>query len=414
MIESFGAGNAPFAITAVGALPARQRVPGHGGALRVSPIPAREGGEPCPVRRRAGLHRSPPSPSEEPRHELVLDYMSQEASQHALRGGGRPPALTSALEQVAREEQVFPAVALRELAGAGGSFRVFLRDICEIRVVVAVNNGRRQTARTPADRSADGPGSSRGRLGVIPDSRGDPGARRWTQSPTTRPGDTQCHLWSTAPTSPPAWVAGAPATARRRSSAGSRSSSQPSPSAPRSARSSSTRTRSASASRSARRRSSRPARSPTAPTSRSSSRASRTRRATRLPGRARRRRSRRLARGRACRTSSRRSTPDGATLVSKDRHAALVQFEISDADEQATTLVEPVLEAVAARSGAAPGVPRRAVRRRERAEGARGDDRRGLHARRVHRAPDHSRASSSSSSARSSRPASRCSSGSPP
>jgi RND superfamily putative drug exporter len=37
----------------------------------------------------------------------------------------------------------------------------------------------------------------------------------------------------------------------------------------------------------------------------------------------------------------------GTTLVSKDRHAALVQFELSDADEQATTLVEPVLQAVA-------------------------------------------------------------------
>src|ERR687891_964982 len=37
----------------------------------------------------------------------------------------------------------------------------------------------------------------------------------------------------------------------------------------------------------------------------------------------------------------------GATLVSKDRHAALVQFELSDADEQASTLVEPVLDAVA-------------------------------------------------------------------
>jgi uncharacterized membrane protein YdfJ with MMPL/SSD domain len=35
---------------------------------------------------------------------------------------------------------------------------------------------------------------------------------------------------------------------------------------------------------------------------------------------------------------------DGGTLASKDGHAALVQFEISDVDEQATTLVEPVLE----------------------------------------------------------------------
>jgi uncharacterized membrane protein YdfJ with MMPL/SSD domain len=37
-----------------------------------------------------------------------------------------------------------------------------------------------------------------------------------------------------------------------------------------------------------------------------------------------------------------------APAVSKDRHAALVRFEVSDVDEQATTLVEPVLAAVAA------------------------------------------------------------------
>jgi RND superfamily putative drug exporter len=40
--------------------------------------------------------------------------------------------------------------------------------------------------------------------------------------------------------------------------------------------------------------------------------------------------------------------PSGATLVSKDGHAALVQLEISDAGEQAPTLVEPVLEALEA------------------------------------------------------------------
>jgi RND superfamily putative drug exporter len=39
--------------------------------------------------------------------------------------------------------------------------------------------------------------------------------------------------------------------------------------------------------------------------------------------------------------------PDGGTLVAKDGHAALVQFEISDSGEQATTLVEPVLEGLA-------------------------------------------------------------------
>jgi len=40
--------------------------------------------------------------------------------------------------------------------------------------------------------------------------------------------------------------------------------------------------------------------------------------------------------------------PDGGTLVSQDGHAALVQFEISDAGEGATRLVEPVLEGIAA------------------------------------------------------------------
>jgi uncharacterized membrane protein YdfJ with MMPL/SSD domain len=39
---------------------------------------------------------------------------------------------------------------------------------------------------------------------------------------------------------------------------------------------------------------------------------------------------------------------DGSTLVSADGHAALVQFEVADAEENATTLVGPVLDAVAA------------------------------------------------------------------
>ncbi len=47
-------------------------------------------------------------------------------------------------------------------------------------------------------------------------------------------------------------------------------------------------------------------------------------------------------------------TPDGATLVSKDGTAVLVQFEIDDVGQQSTTLVEPVLAAVAAVQGANP------------------------------------------------------------
>ena len=42
-------------------------------------------------------------------------------------------------------------------------------------------------------------------------------------------------------------------------------------------------------------------------------------------------------------------------LISEDRHAALVRFEVSDVDEQATTLVEPVLGAVAAVQQRHPG-----------------------------------------------------------
>jgi RND superfamily putative drug exporter len=44
----------------------------------------------------------------------------------------------------------------------------------------------------------------------------------------------------------------------------------------------------------------------------------------------------------------------GAGLVAKDGRAALVQFEISDVDEQSTELVEPVLESVAAVQEAHP------------------------------------------------------------
>jgi RND superfamily putative drug exporter len=47
-------------------------------------------------------------------------------------------------------------------------------------------------------------------------------------------------------------------------------------------------------------------------------------------------------------------TGAGAALVSADRHAALVQFEVSDVDEQATSHVGPVLEAVAAVQGRNP------------------------------------------------------------
>ena len=57
---------------------------------------------------------------------------------------------------------------------------------------------------------------------------------------------------------------------------------------------------------------------------------------------------------------------DGANLVSADGHAALIQFELADDAEQATETVKPVLGRRRGRPVGEPGVPRRAVRRRQR------------------------------------------------
>ena len=70
----------------------------------VSPIPAREGGEEPEVFVGVqGFMISSFSEQKDLATSFVLDFMSQESTQLALfEAGGRPPALTSAYEQVSR------------------------------------------------------------------------------------------------------------------------------------------------------------------------------------------------------------------------------------------------------------------------------------------------------------------------
>jgi maltose-binding protein MalE len=103
MIESFGTGKAPFTVTGPWAL-----TDPNGGfdttgvPYAISAIPAREGGpDPAVFVGVQGFMVSSFSEQKDLATSFVLDYMSQETSQLALfEAGGRPPALTSAYEQV--------------------------------------------------------------------------------------------------------------------------------------------------------------------------------------------------------------------------------------------------------------------------------------------------------------------------
>jgi maltose-binding protein MalE len=119
MIESFGSGNAPFAITGPWAISEADRgFDAMGVPYVVEPIPAREGGEPPAVFVGVqGFMISSFSEQTDLATSFVLDYMSQEASQVALfEAGGRPPALTSAFEAIADD----PVVAGFAASAANG------------------------------------------------------------------------------------------------------------------------------------------------------------------------------------------------------------------------------------------------------------------------------------------------------
>ena len=109
MIEAFGTGKAPFAITGPWALSQPDNgFQATGVPYAVSAIPAREGGEPPAVFVGVqGFMISSFSEQIDLATSFVLDYMSQESSQLALfEAGSRPPALTSAYEQVASDPDV--------------------------------------------------------------------------------------------------------------------------------------------------------------------------------------------------------------------------------------------------------------------------------------------------------------------
>jgi maltose-binding protein MalE len=109
MIESFGQGKAAFAITGPWAVNEDGRgFKAMGVPYEVTPIPAREGGEdPSVFVGVQGFMISSFSEQKDLATSFVLDFMSQESTQLALfETGGRPPALTSAFEQVSTDADV--------------------------------------------------------------------------------------------------------------------------------------------------------------------------------------------------------------------------------------------------------------------------------------------------------------------
>lgn len=118
MIESFGSGNAPFAITGPWAISqAETGFEAAGVNYVVEPIPPVEGGEPQPFVGVQGFMVSSFAPNKLLATTFVLDMMStQEAQFELYKAGGRAPALTAALEQASSD----PNIAGFGAAGANG------------------------------------------------------------------------------------------------------------------------------------------------------------------------------------------------------------------------------------------------------------------------------------------------------
>ncbi len=109
MIESFGSGKAPFAITGPWAISQDDNgFKATGVPYAVTPIPARADGEaPQVFVGVQGFMISSFSEQKDLAKSFVLDFMSQEPTQLALfEAGGRPPALTSAFDQVKSDPDV--------------------------------------------------------------------------------------------------------------------------------------------------------------------------------------------------------------------------------------------------------------------------------------------------------------------
>lgn len=109
MVSSFASGQAPFAITGPWAV-SQEDPPGfqaQGVPYAVSPIPPIDGGTPRPFVGVQGLMVSSFSEQGLLAQTFVQDFIGSEEVQLALfEAGGRPPALTSAFEQVSDDPDV--------------------------------------------------------------------------------------------------------------------------------------------------------------------------------------------------------------------------------------------------------------------------------------------------------------------
>lgn len=113
MTESFGSGQAPFAITGPWALEQFEAV-----NYVVEPIPSVQGGEPRPFIGVQGFMVSSFAENALFAQTFVLDFMATQDAQIALfEAGGRPPAHLAAFEQVAAGD---PNIAGFGEAGANG------------------------------------------------------------------------------------------------------------------------------------------------------------------------------------------------------------------------------------------------------------------------------------------------------
>jgi arabinogalactan oligomer / maltooligosaccharide transport system substrate-binding protein len=118
MIEAFGSGRAPFAITGPWAISQEETgFAATGVPYVVEPIPPVAGGEPRPFVGVQGFMVSAQAENPLAAQTFLVDFMATEDAQVALfEAGGRPPALTAAFEQVADD----PDIAGFQAAGANG------------------------------------------------------------------------------------------------------------------------------------------------------------------------------------------------------------------------------------------------------------------------------------------------------
>jgi arabinogalactan oligomer / maltooligosaccharide transport system substrate-binding protein len=115
MIDSFSNGRAPFAITGPWAV---SNFTDAGVNFVVEPIPPVEGGTPAPFVGVQGFMISSFSEATDLAKTFLLDYLSTEEVQLELyEAGGRPPAMTSAFEQVSSD----PIIEGFGLSGQDGS-----------------------------------------------------------------------------------------------------------------------------------------------------------------------------------------------------------------------------------------------------------------------------------------------------